>query len=202
MSGRGRFRPNRLVGCLIPLMGTVAFLGGCGTKTGPQALDEEFKRNPQFKQVTTAKFSGRVTVDGQPPAEGIRVCVILQDPKKFEDPNVLSAPKLFAICDINGNFVFHTYTKDDGVTAGKYVVVFAGLNVPKLPGMHRAFGITLGGPDALHNLYNDPAKNSKDDKFVLDLQPPGKTDYDFDLTVAGKEPEKPAPLAWTKVVTR
>ena len=51
-------------------------------------------------------------------------------------------------------------------------------------------------PDELKNLYNDPDKNSQNPDFKIELTPPGKTDYTFDLKVAGEQPpEKMGPNA-------
>ena len=53
------------------------------------------------------------------------------------------------------------------------------------------------GPDGLKNLYNDPEINSKKPEFLIDHQAPGKTDYTFNLSVAGgTPPEAPGPKAF------
>ena len=44
------------------------------------------------------------------------------------------------------------------------------------------------GGDGLKNLYNDPDKNAKEERFQINLTSPGKTDWTFDLAVAGKDP--------------
>jgi hypothetical protein len=55
-------------------------------------------------------------------------------------------------------------------------------------------------PDELKNLYNDPEKNKNDPAFLFEVQPPGRTDYQFDLAVAGKDPVKtPGSYAVTHV---
>jgi len=77
-------------------------------------------------------------------------------------------------CDKNGHFEFNTYGTGDGLPAGSYVVLFA---QPK----------TEGG-DGLKNLYNDPDKNAQEERFQINLTSPGKTDWAFDLAVAGKDP--------------
>ncbi len=59
---------------------------------------------------------------------------------------------------------------------------------------HRAkFGFIP--PDKLHNLYSDPDANAKLREFVIDHKAPGKTDYHFNLEVAGKGPVEPGPHA-------
>ena len=55
------------------------------------------------------------------------------------------------------------------------------------------------GPDGLKNLYNDPQKNRNEKEFVVEVQSPGKTDYEFALSVAGKDP---VPRASEYAVTR
>jgi hypothetical protein len=53
------------------------------------------------------------------------------------------------------------------------------------------------GPDGLNNLYNDPDVNSKKPEFLIDHQAPGKTDYTFNLSVAGETPPAaPGPKAF------
>jgi len=107
-------------------------------------------------------------------------------------------PKLFTGCDPEGKFSFRTYLAGDGVVAGKYVVTFVALHPPA---SRRVTGVTLfSPPDELKNLYNDPDQNVKDEKFNLDLQSPGKDDYEFDLAVAGMQPvETLGPYAWTRI---
>ena len=92
------------------------------------------------------KFSGTVTVDGQPPAVDRRnpLFVIAYDPKN--PPKGRQLP-FTARCDKDGHFQFNTYSTGDGLPAGSYVVLFV---QPK----------TEGG-DALKNLYNDPDKNAQ-----------------------------------------
>jgi hypothetical protein len=138
------------------------------------------------------------------------VFVILTNPQHLDENAHSDRPKLYAGCDEQGHFAFGTYDRDDGVVAGKYVVTFVELHVPGLAqvttqGRFKAPVGQVGarkaytGPDELKNLYNDPDKNQKEEKFSLDLQPPGKADYDFDLAVAGKDTAAPGPNAVTKI---
>jgi hypothetical protein len=184
---------------LLTILCVAGVLAGCTKQqSSEQALDKQYSDNPQFKRTPMAKFAGKVTVDGQPPANGFRLFVILNDPSHLEVAAHSQRPPMYARCDENGNFSFTTINKNDGVPIGKYVVTFVEFRDPD-----RASGGHMRGPkfrggaglpkyegsDELKNLYNDPDKNAKDEKqFVLDLQSPGKTDYQFDLTVAGKEP--------------
>jgi hypothetical protein len=53
------------------------------------------------------------------------------------------------------------------------------------------------GADGLKNLYNDPDVNSKKPEFVIDHRAHGKTDYSFNLSVAGETPPAaPGPKAF------
>jgi len=181
-------------------------VAGCGgTQTAEQALDRQFQQHPEFKKSTLAKFSGRVTVDGKPPSKDAqlkdaRLFVILNDPEHLEEAAHSKAPKLFALCDPEGKFSFRTYLAGDGVVAGKYVVTFVALHPPAKSGRRVMGGALFSPPDELKNLYNDPDQNVKDEKFKLDLQSPGKGDYEFDLSVAGMQPvETPGPNAWTRI---
>jgi hypothetical protein len=54
-------------------------------------------------------------------------------------------------------------------------------------------------PDGLKNLYNDPEKNKDIPEFMVDLAEPGRDDYQFNLTVAGKEPARPGRYSATVV---
>ncbi len=145
---------------------------GCShTPTENEALQKSLEVNNR-SQETVVKFSGTVTIDGQPPVADRRtpVFVIVYDPK---NPPKGRQPPFTARCDKEGHFQFNTYGTGDGLPAGSYVVLFA---QPKPDG------------DALKNLYNDPDKNAKDEHFQINLTPPGKADWLFELTVAGKDP--------------
>ncbi len=89
----------------------------------------------------------------------------------------------------NGDFQFSHYGIGDGVPPGDYVFVFAILTDRKKKG--------LVGPDQLKNLYNDPEKNEKKEGFKIEHKSPGKTDYTFDLAVAGQEEATPGPKSVT-----
>jgi hypothetical protein len=168
--------------CLLcsVLAGALAFVsqgcGGSATQSAQQALDRQYKDNPQLQRPNLAKFAGTVTVDGQPPAKGTVIVVILNDPKK---PAPRNKPSQYAIADPEGHFEFSTSLKGDGTLPGSYVVTFAELH----PHGRRGFF----PPDELKNLYNDPDKNAGKNEFQLDLKPPGKTDFTMDLKVAGEE---------------
>jgi len=55
-------------------------------------------------------------------------------------------------------------------------------------------------PDELQNLYNDPENNAKVPEFNVEIKSPGRSDWQFDLAVAGKEPvTNPGSKAITKL---
>ncbi len=141
----------------------------------PQSESEAIKKSLEVNgrsQETVAKFSGTVLVDGQPPAVDRRnpFFVIAYDPKN--PPKGRQAP-FTARCDKDGHFQFNTYSTGDGLPVGSYVALFV--------------QPTAEGGDALKNLYNDPDKNGKEEQFQIKLTSPGKTNWSFELTVAGKE---------------
>ena len=205
-----RTRCRLLVGVAAALFLVVAPSGCNNQRSSTQALDEQFKENSQFSKKPVAKFAGTVTVDGQPPAKDWKLFVILTDAQHLDENAHADKPRLCVACDPEGKFAFGTYDKADGVVAGKYVVTFVELHPPvdkaiKGAGVGRPAAFSLGarphylGPDELKNLYNDPDKNKSDPNFSLDLQPPGKGDYAFDLAVAGKETGVAGPNAVTKI---
>jgi hypothetical protein len=182
-----------------------ASVAGCnGNQSADQALERQIKDNPQLKRDNIAKFAGKVTVDGQPPASDCKMFVILTNAQHLDENAHLRAPRHYAFCDSDGKFAFGTYDKADGVPVGKYVVTFAEFHIPAARGMRRMVGVSgahYTEPDELKNLYNDPDKNQADEKFNLDLQAPGKADYEFDLAVGSKEPAAtPGPNAVTSII--
>jgi hypothetical protein len=175
------------------LSGVVALvslvLGGCGSQSSAQALSRALAA-AGAKQETCARFAGTVKIDGLPPGDmGVtRTLVVLWNTKA---PPKGMPP--FAPCDPDGYFEFHTYDKADGIAAGNYVVCFV-----QLQGGMRLGDAARGwrGPDKLNNLYSDPDKNKEDKDLVVDITPPGKTSWEFNLHVDGKEPvENPGPHA-------
>jgi hypothetical protein len=173
---------------------------------GPRA--DEIEQVSQLRnKVKIGKFSGHVTVDGKtPPSQDGMLFVILNDP---EHPK--AGGKVCANCNEEGNFEFTTYLRGDGAPVGKYVLTFVQLSAAKPAarsensksgksgggGGMRAGGGGIGrvsqdyaGPDALKNLYSDPEKAKANPEFLVEIAEPGRTDYDFKLSLAGKEPVK------------
>jgi hypothetical protein len=187
---------------LVLVSSLTATLAGCGSGTGGARPDEQEQASKGYKQNPVAKVAGRVTIDGEPPGKDGLLFVVLVDPQHLD--KVRKGPDVFTTCDEEGKFSFTTYLKDDGAPQGKYVAAFAFLKLgsgkgggPRNPGM----GVdsqTFGGPDKLKNLYNDPEKNKSEPTFQIDVAPPGRTDYEFNLAIAGKEAvPKPGPYAIT-----
>jgi hypothetical protein len=183
----------------------MAALSGCNQAGGP--------RSDQVEQVallpnkaSVAKFAGHVSVDGQPPSrDNGTLFVVLNDPA-----HPVAGGKASTSCNEQGDFVFTTYLPADGVATGKYVVTFTQFKLDRgqSGGGHgrRLAGPSMSrdyvGPDGLQNLYNDPDKNKDDPKFVVEVAAPGRSDYEFNLEVAGKQPVKaPATYAATRLRT-
>lgn len=160
-------------------------------KTADQALNEVYVRHPQLMRQKVAKFAGRVTIDGQVPGDLPRGSMLFVSLHRKQDGQP-SAEPIHAVCDSTGHFGFSTYLKEDGVPIGSYIVTFVRLRRVG----RRLFGL----PDELKNLYSDPEKTSERPEFVVDVEVRGKTDYQFDLAVAGQEPiETPGPHAVTRI---
>jgi hypothetical protein len=172
-------------------------------------VERAYAENPRYKRVETAKFSGQVLIDGQPPPTGTALWVFLNDPKHLDAITNKHPPDLSIGCDRDGKFSFTTLFKGDGVPSGKYIVTFLCLRPTQLPGRRGRLASNprnrltlLVGPDELHNLYNDPEKNAEISEFSLDLTPPGKDGYEFDLAVAGRDEATPGRYAITNLIGR
>lgn len=162
-------------------------------QTAERALNEIYNRHPQLVRQELAKFAGQVTIDGEPPGDLPHGSMLFVSLHRKQDGQQSAVP-LQAICDSTGHFGFSTYLKEDGVPIGSYIVTFVKLQRVG----RRLFGL----PDELKNLYSDPEKNSERPEFVVDLQATGKSDYQFDLAVAGQEPiETPGPHAVTRIAS-
>jgi hypothetical protein len=175
----------------LPFVTVVLFAGCNHAATEEESVSEYFK-NSKVKRVSVAKLAGRVTIDGQAPAAGAHLFVVLNNPEHLEKPGK-SFPKYVAKCDAEGNFAFTTYVTDDGVPPGKYLVTFVEFRSSKrkegrsMGGMRPGLQQGFGGPDDLKNLYNDPEKNKEDPSFLVDLTESGRSNLDFNLAVAGKD---------------
>jgi hypothetical protein len=173
------------------LTATALVLAGCGgQQSAEQALAKSLSQAGERKE-DVFPLAGHVSVDGAPPAYDLRcpVIVVLIEREKTVEP---ARSHRFVECDPDGRFSFSTYARDDGVSPGRYVVAIANLR--------RTAPRQYAGPDRFGNRYNDPDKNAREAEFQIEHQAPGRTDYDFRLTVAGVEPvETPGPHALTAI---
>jgi hypothetical protein len=128
--------------------------------------------------------------------------VILNDPQ-----HLVAGGKAVTNVDSQGDFAFTTYLPQDGAPTGKYIVTFSQLR--RAPaGRKSGGGITLPMsqefvlPDELKNLYSDPEKNKDNPNFLVEIAGSGRTDYNVNLEVAGREPVKsPATYAAARLRT-
>jgi hypothetical protein len=175
---------NRL-GLVAALAGLLA--AGCGSgQNAEQALDNAMKDAGKAKG-TVYPLAGKVTIDGQPPKfekANQRLVVVLNDAEHLDVP-AIRCPHVEA--NQNGEFSFTTYMRGDGVKPGKYVLTFGVFQHKQKLGYIP--------PDLLKNLYSDPEVNAKKPEFVIDHKAPGKSDYDSNLQMAGKEAVEPGPNA-------
>jgi hypothetical protein len=179
--------------CAIVILAAMAIGGvaGCGSSKAKDSVNEVLKQSGKSRS-DVIPLSGKLTIDGQPAEGGAlgqpRIMVLLFDQAKLDAPprNVLKA-----LCNGKGEFAFSTYDEGDGVPPGKYVLTFVKLKFDKKKG--------YVGKDGFKNLYNDPVQNSKVPDLVVDLQPPGKKDYGFDLKIEGRDAATPGPKAVTTI---
>ena len=179
-------RGTQLAG--LALVGLV--MAGCtGRQSSQQALDAQLKA-ANITKTDLARFSGKVTVDGQTPEyKRSQPLVVMLWDQSHPDKNT---PPLNSVCQPDGSFEFSRYVKGDGVPPGSYVVLFGQFTSKGKMG--------LGQPDGLNNLYDDPDQNSQNKDLVVELVAPGKTNFVFKLEIAGKDPvTTPGPHAVTKI---
>jgi hypothetical protein len=175
-------------------LGLLSLVGCSRQESAEQALNKALIDAGQTR-VEVFPLGGSVTIDGGAPmfAKGRqRVYVMLNDLKAPEAP---MHERRYAVCDSNGQFTFQTYVRGDGVAAGNYVVTFAVLHDTRKSG--------VVGPDGLKNLYNDPEKNARIPEFKIEHKAPGKSDYLFNLAVAGETAvSQPGKFALTGIKDR
>jgi|HubBroStandDraft_6_1064221.scaffolds.fasta_scaffold115982_2 hypothetical protein len=176
------------IGGLLVLCGIFVSVGCSGAQSPDQALNQALSKQGQKKE-KVCEFAGKVTIDGQPPQldKKSKLLVMLYDPSK---PDLPIGRRPLETVDSDGSFAFHTYDRADGAPPGKYVVTFAQLKYKKKRGFL--------GPDQLKNQYNDPDRNAKIPEFNVDVQPPGKKDYEFNLTTPS-EATAAGPKALTEI---
>jgi hypothetical protein len=164
---------------------------GCGPPSPEQRVDTELKATGKGK-TPVYPLAGHVTIDGGAPTDvgkgRSKLMVLLYDPKM---PDNVPERWLKTEVEPSGDFRFSHYGIGDGAPGGTYIVVFVQLNDKKKKG--------FVGPDRLKNLYNDPEKNEQKPEFKIEHKAPGKTDYEFDLAVAGQEDGTTGPKSVTKL---
>jgi hypothetical protein len=156
---------------------------GCeGRQSTAERLEHAYK-SAGMDPATVSPLGGTITVDNQPPvakSQTERLVAIAYDAAK---PDVKAKGSARAFVKPDGSFELPP------LPPGKYVMLFAQL------GYNPRIGFI--GPDGLKNLYNDPDINAKKPEFLLDHQAPGRTDYTFNLSVAGETPPAaPGPKAF------
>lgn len=191
MSAKARYFVCILAECCA--CAALAFsMAGCGgpSQSADQALNDRL-RDANATRGQIAKFSGTVTIDHLPPGfkPDESLMIMLYDTKNPPPPKQLP---LSARVGSDGHFEFTSYTKGDGVPVGSYKVLFAAFKVNPFRGGSNS-------PDALKNLYNDPDTS----QFNVEITEPGKTDWAFDLEIAGKDAvAQPSERAITRIVKR
>ncbi|HET6326143.1 MAG TPA: hypothetical protein VFG04_15805 [Planctomycetaceae bacterium] len=171
---------------------------GGGRDSAAQALDRALKDSNTTK-LTVAKFSGTVTVDGQPPGIKVidkhRLVIMLYDPK---NPPTDGHPVLFADCmpePNDGFFEFSSYERGDGIPPGSYIALFLDLPTSWAGGYK--------GADLFKNRFNDPDRNEKEPQFKVELTAPGRTDWQFNLvTQDNAPPPTPGPKSILKPTSK
>jgi hypothetical protein len=207
---RMRFLARRAPQCSLMSIAACLVLAafqGCSEKSSLDRAADEQARELKFAEQNLAKLVGRVSVDGQPPAENTSLVVILNDPEHLDATADGKNPALYSVCGGQGDFAIMT-------KPGKYILTFVELHQETPRAGTRGVGRGLRpdratsrgnllAPDELKNLYNDPDKNAKVEAFQVDLKLPGKEDYQIDLAVAGKDPvPTPGPHAVTRIIVR
>jgi hypothetical protein len=162
---------------------------GCeGRQSTAQRLEKAYE-SAGIDPVKAYPLGGRITVDNEPPvakSETTRLVAIAYD---AATPDVKAKSNARAFVKPDGSFEL------PALPPGKYVMLFAQLGYNPRRG--------FVGADGLKNLYNDPDVNSKKAEFLIDHQAPGKTDYTFNLSVAGETPPAaPGPKAFVGSVPR
>jgi hypothetical protein len=164
-----------------------ALMGCTKTPSAAERLDEAYQASG-IKRETVFPLAGRVTIDNQAPTFKGRRTVLVVMAYGASKPD-LPASGPYVPVKADGTFEFPS----GGLPPGKYVLLFAALNHSKKRGM--------AGPDELKNLYNDPDVNGKKEEFTINLQEPGKTDCQFNLSVVGEAAKSPGPKALTHIAS-
>jgi hypothetical protein len=160
---------------------------GCTKQQSTANRIKQAAESSGIKPLTVFPLAGTVTVDNQPPALKSKKWVLVVMAYDASKPDQPASNQLYVSARADGSFDF-----GDGLPPGKYVMLFAQLQKNKKRG--------AAGPDALKNLYNDPDVNAKKGDFTINHQEPGKTNYEFNLNVAGETaPAQHGPNALTHI---
>jgi hypothetical protein len=164
---------------------------GCSRSTSAEQALNNALANAGQQRDDIFPFAAQVMIDGLPPrlAKHEALIVMLNDPEKLDTP---PTTRRYVETTPSGDFSFSTYAPHDGVKPGKYILTFA---ILKEKGK---FGLI--GPDKLNNFYNDPDKNANVAEYAVEHKAPGKSDYIFNLELAGKDAAQPGPRAITRIV--
>ena len=124
--------------------------------------------------MTLYPLGGKITVDNEPPAaktETARLVAVAYDAGK---PDAKANSSATAFVKPNGSFEFPP------LPPGKYVMLFAELRYNSEDGVLRS----RRTQESLQRSRRQLEKTG----VLIDLQAPGKTDYAFNLSVAGETP--------------
>jgi hypothetical protein len=165
-------------------------LSGCTKTTSSEERVNENLKGAGISKSVLGKVAGTVTIDGKTLEEAgfpsRDLVAILYD---LKNPPSSKNPLLFTLIKPDGSFEFSTYDKGDGVPVGSYMLLFDALKFSRAPKRE------YHEPDRLKNLYNDPDKST----FPIEVKEPGKTDYQFNLELEGKEQGTPGSKSVTRI---
>jgi hypothetical protein len=160
---------------------------GCDSRPSTAERIKQAREESHLSSVTVFPLAGRVTVDSQPLSLKSKRAALVVMAYDASRPNAATIEQPFVMAREDGSFEF----SDGGLPPGKYVMLFAELDRKKK-------NTRLG--DGLKNLYNDPDVNGKKPEFTINHEAPGKTDYAFNLNLAGETPPaQPGPKALIKL---
>lgn len=160
------------------------FLLSCGCDGRPSTAErlEHAYKSAGMDPVKLYPLGGKITVDNEPPVANSETAPLVAIAYDAAKPDARAKTNVRAFVKPDGSF-------EMPLPPGKYVMLFAQL-------VHNPRG-NFFGSDGLKNLYNDPDVNSQKPEFLIDHQAPGKTDYTFNLSVAGETPPAaPGPKAF------
>ncbi|HEV3300997.1 MAG TPA: hypothetical protein VG055_15205 [Planctomycetaceae bacterium] len=161
----------------VALIAACAFVlsAGCDRRPSTAERAKQAREEAHMSSVTVYPLAGKVTVDNQTPSFTSKRTAIVVMAYDASKPNVPTAEQPFVMARPDGSFEF----PDGGLPPGKYVMLFAALDLKKK---------NARAGDGLKNLFNDPEVNGKKPEFTINHEAPGKTDYAFNLNVAGETP--------------